>query len=104
MVVSQHGLRANTRHRNQHYGWVCGDSVTPIGGGSHVMRLPLITHVARLNPHVVGTSQPWIWSQASGLVLLPNLTTANAMNQSGQIVGAVIESDGSTHGGLLTGN
>jgi hypothetical protein len=57
-----------------------------------------------LQPHVEGTSLPWIWSAESGTVMLPGLTTANAINQSGQIVGAVIESDGSTHGGPLTGN
>ncbi len=80
------------------YGWIIGNQVVP-AGHARVRSL-----VARLQPHVEGTSLPWIWSQDSGLVMLPGLTTANAMNQSGQIVGAFITSDGSTHGGLLTGN
>ena len=80
------------------YGWVIGDQVVSTGQ-SHVQ-----SRVARLPPHVEGVSLPWIWSQDSGIVMLPRFTTANAINQSGQIVGAVILSDGSTHGGLLTGN
>lgn len=86
------------------YGWVCGYSMTPIGGAAHVMRMMSVTHVARLEPHVFGTSHPWVWSQATGIVMLSGITTANAMNQSGQIVGAAIMADGSTHGMLLTGN
>lgn len=86
------------------YGWVCGYSVTPVGGVARVMRVIPVMHVARLNPRVLGTSHPWIWSEATGLVALPNMDTVNAMNQRGQIVGAVITSDGSTHGGMLTGN
>jgi hypothetical protein len=66
--------------------------------------LDLKPHITHLHPHVVGTSLPWIWSQASGIVMLPNLVFADAINQSGQIVGAFITSDGSTHDGLLTGN
>lgn len=86
------------------YGWVCGYSVTPQGSAARVMRMMSVTHVMRLNPHVQGTSHPWVWSADAGLVPIPELTTANAINQSGQIVGAVVLSDGSTHGGLLTGN
>ena len=79
-------------------GWIIGNQVVS-AGHARVRSL-----VARLQPHIEGISHPWIWSQDSGLVMLPGLTTANAMNQSGQIVGAFITSDGSTHGGMLTGN
>jgi hypothetical protein len=79
-------------------GWVIGETITPTG------MVRLRSHLAELNPHIIGTSQPWIWTQQSGTLSLPNLVTVSGINQSGQIVGAAVESDGSIHGGLLTGN
>jgi uncharacterized membrane protein len=80
------------------YGWVIGNQNVSAG------QVRVRSRVTRLQPHVFGTSQPWIWSQASGIVMLPGLVFADAINQSGQVVGAFVASDGSTHGGLLTGN
>jgi uncharacterized membrane protein len=86
------------------FGWVCGYSISAAGGVAHVMQIAFETHVARLTPRVIGTSHPWIWSKDSGIVMLSGIIAASAMNQSGQIVGAAIAPDGSTHGALLTGN
>jgi probable HAF family extracellular repeat protein len=80
-------------------GWVVGYQVTPQGAAQKVQ-----SHIARLRPRVVGTSQPWIWTEQTGIVMLPSLVTANAINKPGQIVGDYVAADGSTHGMLLTGN
>lgn len=79
-------------------GWVIGVTITPTG------MVRMRSHLAQLNPHIVGTAQAWIWTQESGMVMLPNLIVPSGINQSGQIVGTAVESDGSIHGGLLTGN
>lgn len=81
-------------------GWVIGAQIVP-AGNSRVQRL-VVSHVARLNPRVTGTSQPWIWSQSTGIVNLPFLVEANSINQSGAIAGAWVTSDNSTHAALLT--
>jgi hypothetical protein len=86
--------------------WVVGYQVTPLQGNARVVlpAMPTNSHIARLRPHIIGTSKAWIWSAASGIVMLPNLLFATAINQSGQIVGAFVAPNGSTHGMLLTGN
>lgn len=88
------------------YGWVVGYQILPSGTGNlreHAEAQLAAPHVARLKPHIVGTSLPFVWSQPTGLVMLSNIVTANAINQKGQIVGAWTV-DGFTHGVLLTGN
>lgn len=82
-------------------GWVVGYSVGASGGAR--VRFP-VSRVARLHSQVAGVPQPWIWTQQSGIVMLPSLVTANAINKSGQIVGDSVAPDGSTHGALLTAN
>jgi len=52
---------------------------------------------------LVGQSHPFIWSQASGLVALPDpLITAEGINGS-RVVGAGLATDGTIHGFLLEG-
>lgn len=88
------------------YGWVCGDSITAITGSPSVARSMSATrtHLAQLDPRIVGTSHPWVWSQDSGIIMLSGIVVAAAINQSGQIVGTAVMDDGSIHGVLLTGN
>jgi hypothetical protein len=72
-------------------GWIVGDSITPLGGAK--------VHLS-LHPNILGTSQPWFWSDQTGIVNL-DINTAQALNQSGQIAGDRILPDGSIHGALL---
>lgn len=75
--------------------WVVGYKLTATGSVRTKSRTAI--------PRVTGNAQPWIWSKESGQVALPGITTPSAINKSGQIVGAVILGDQSTHGVLLTG-
>jgi hypothetical protein len=74
-------------------GWIVGDTITPLRGST-----PSVSRSLRSN--IVGTSQPWFWSDQTGFVNL-GINTAQAINQTGQIAGDHILPDGSTHGALL---
>jgi uncharacterized membrane protein len=84
------------------YGWVIGDSFTPLGGAQ--ARLSVRAHVARLfNPRLIGVSHPFVWSQKTGIVALEGIVTANGINGK-RIVGATVTGDRFIHGVMLTEN
>lgn len=119
-VLAQSGLATGINE----LGWVIGETITSGGAnGRHVasrektavdwaidgrdIRLPGRDHNGHSRMDAIaalaGQSHPFIWSQASGPVALPDaLITAEGINGS-RIVGAGLADDGTIHGFLLEG-
>ncbi len=95
------------------WGWVVGEQLTSteavdvITGGSNVRSMLVrggMDWRRIVHPRLSGNSQPFIWSQATGLTFLPQpLMTATDISGK-RIVGAGLSTDGqSIHGVLLEG-